>query len=318
MVIRTWKWLNRRTVYRFVMEVIRRFNEDYGAVLAGYIAYSCMLAGFPFLIFAITLAAQIVGPENSTAATDILFDLVPPNVAQTLEPVLTEVLGQERPGLLTISAIGALYAASNGVYAIRLGLDKAYDVENHSLFIINFLYSVGIVLLGFVVFGILAVLIIFAPLIFFIFEVLTGAEIPFIADIARYALGGGLLYGLLWLLHQTLPRRPMGWKRLWPGILTSVFIWGLLATGMAIYVANTPSYTVTYGTLAGVIVTLLFFYLTGVAIIVGAEVNATINFGLPPLEEDIRADEEVVAARDGEPVPGDAIEAERERIGETG
>ena len=64
---------------------------------------------------------------------------------------------------------------------------------------------------------------------------------------------------------------------LWPGILASVVIWGAAATGLSIYLAFAPSYTVTYGTLAGVIVTLLFFYLTGVALIFGAEVNAVVN-----------------------------------------
>ena len=150
----------------------------------------------------------------------------------------------------------------------------------------NRLVSIGIVLTGFVVFAALALLIIFAPLAFKTVEYVTGYKIPLIADVVRYMIGAGLLYGTLWLMHRTLPARPMGWKKLWPGILTSMLIWGLLATAMSIYVALTPTYTVTYGALSGVIVTLLFFYLTGVAIIFGAEVNATLNFGLPPLEEE--------------------------------
>ena len=116
-------------------------------------------------------------------------------------------------------------------------------------------------------------------------ELVTGEKIPLIADLVRYMPSvQALLYATLWFMHRTLPARPMGWKRLWPGIVTSILIWGLLATAMSIYVALTPTYSVTYGALSGVIVTLLFFYLTGVAIIFGAEVNATINFGLPPLK----------------------------------
>jgi membrane protein len=69
--------------------------------------------------------------------------------------------------------------------------------------------------------------------------------------------------------------------RLWPGVLASVLIWSMAATGMSVYLAYAPSYAVTYGTLAGVIVTLLFFYLTGVALIFGAEVNAAINAARP-------------------------------------
>ena len=84
----------------------------------------------------------------------------------------------------------------------------------------------------------------------------------------------------LWL-HQAR----LHWKRLWPGILFSMVLWVLLATAMSVYVSNSPNYALTYGALAGVVVTLLFFFLTGVSIILGGEVNAVVNFGVPPIEE---------------------------------
>ena len=65
--------------------------------------------------------------------------------------------------------------------------------------------------------------------------------------------------------------------RIWPGILASMLIWVCLATLYSIYLAFAPNYSLTYGALAGVILTLLFFYLTGVALIFGAQVNATVN-----------------------------------------
>ena len=273
-------------VVRFLLETIRRFNEDQGAVLAGYIAYAAMLSLFPFLIFAISLAGVLIGDAESQKAAALLFEAVPEHVAKTLQPVLQEVLGNERRGIVTISAIGTIYAASNGVQAVRIGLDRAYDIDTPRNFVLNRLVSIGIVILGFFVFGALALLIIFAPLAFQITEAITGYQIPLVADLVRYVIGAALLFSSLWLMHRTLPARPMGWKKLWPGVVVSLVMWGLLATAMSIYVANTPTYTLTYGALAGVAVTLLFFYLTGVSIIFGAEVNATLNFGLPPLEEE--------------------------------
>lgn len=271
---------------RFVREVVRRFGEDQGAVLAGYIAYSAMLALFPFMIFTITLAGSIIGQGYSNDAIAALFDWVPDHVAKTLEPVLLEVIGERRGGVLTISGLGALYAASNGVEAIRIGLDRAYDIHEKRGFIRNRLLSIGFVLIGLVCFGLLALLIVFAPLVFVAVEEFTTFKIPASADIARYIVGSALLYTMLWALHRLLPARPMHWKRLWPGIFFSMVLGVLLATGLSIYVSNSPNYTLTYGALAGVIVTLLFFFLTGVSIILGAEVNAVINFGVPPLEEE--------------------------------
>ncbi|MEM1161163.1 MAG: YihY/virulence factor BrkB family protein [Pseudomonadota bacterium] len=272
-------FLNRFTAWRFLAEVIRRFNEDQGAVLAGYIAYASMLAGLPFLIFTITLAGLLIGEAESAQAVQVLFDSVPEHVAKTLEPVLNEVLTVDRRGILTVAALGTLYGASNGVEAIRIGLDRAYDIPSPRNFLMNRLVSIGFVFISFLVFGTLAVLIIFAPLAFQLIEALTGQVIPASADIARYLIGAVLLYGMLWLMHWILPARPMHKKRLWPGILVSMLIWVAIASALSVYVANTPTYALTYGALAGVIVTLLFFYLTGVAIIFGAQVNAVLNFG---------------------------------------
>ena len=64
---------------------------------------------------------------------------------------------------------------------------------------------------------------------------------------------------------------------LWPGVLTTAGIWLVAATGFSIYLGYTPTYATTYGTLAGVVITLVFFYITGMAIIFGAEVNAVLN-----------------------------------------
>ncbi|MEL7468415.1 MAG: YihY/virulence factor BrkB family protein [Pseudomonadota bacterium] len=266
---------------RFIIETLRRFNDDQSAVLAGYISYASMLAAFPFLIFCMTLAGSIIGESYSTEAFDTLFEAVPEHVALTLEPVLREVIGQHRGGLLTIAAVGTIYGASNGVEAIRIGLDRAYDVEMRRGFVINRLISIAFVFIGFAVFGCLAVLIIFAPLAFTLIEAWTPVDIPAEADIARYLVGAGLLYGTIWLMHRVLPDRSMKGMVLWPGVLVSMVIWVLAATALSIYLAYSPTYAVTYGALAGVIVTLLFFYLTGTAIILGAQVNAVMNFGVP-------------------------------------
>ena len=207
----------------------------------------------------------------------MLFATVPEHVAKTLEPVLLEVIGQRRGGVLTLSALGAIWAASNGVEAVRIGLDRAYQVADHRHMALNRVISIGIVLIGFAVFISLALLIIFAPLVFFLVEQWTTIRVPIEADFVRYVIAMGLLGSALWAMHRLLPSRSMSGLRLWPGVLVSIFIWGAAATLLSVYLAYAPSYAITYGTLAGVIVTLLFFYLTGVALIFGAEVNAVLN-----------------------------------------
>ena len=266
-----------KATWPFPWTVLKRFNRNQGSVLSGHIAYSLMLAAVPFLIFATALTGFVVGQQGAELALGALFEGVPEHVARTLEPVLLEVIGQRRGGILTLSALGALWAASNGVEAVRIGLDRAYDVEHKRHLGLRRLIAVGVVLTGFAIFTVLSVLIIFAPLAFVLIERWTEIDIPAEADIMRYLLGVTVLVGSLWAMHRVLPSRPMRGLRLWPGVLASVIIWSAAATGLSLFLAFAPSYAVTYGTLAGVIVTLLFFYLTGAAIIFGAEVNAVVN-----------------------------------------
>lgn len=266
-----------KATWPFLWTVVKRFNRDNGSVHSGNIAYALMLAVVPFLIFATALTGFAVGQQTAEMSLATLFQSLPEHVALTLEPVLLEVIGQRRGGILTLSALAAIWAASNGVEAIRLGLDQAYDVDASRHVALNRLISIAVVLSGFAIFTLLSALIVFAPLVFLLIERWTHIDIPVEADLFRYALGLTVLALTLYAMHRVLPSRRMRGLRLWPGVIASVLIWSMAATGMSVYLAYTPSYTVTYGTLAGVIVTLLFFYLTGLALIFGAEVNGTIN-----------------------------------------
>lgn len=271
----------RQLVWPILWAAIQRFGRDQGSVHSGNIAYSLMLAVVPFLIFATALTGFFVGQQGAEMALAALFEGVPEHVALTIEPVLMEVVGQRRGDILTLSALAAVWAASNGVEAVRLGLDHAYEVDDSRHVALSRLISIGVVLTGFAIFTLLSALIVFAPLVFVLVERWTAVDIPAEADVIRYALSLAVLSGTLWAMHRVLPSRRMRGMRLWPGVLASVLIWSMAATGMSVYLAYAPSYAVTYGTLAGVIVTLLFFYLTGVALIFGAEVNAAINAARP-------------------------------------
>ena len=258
-------------------EVIQRFNDGDGSVLAGHLAYTAMLSLLPFLVFATALVSFIVGPENSQYALDMMFEALPDHVARTLEPVVVEVLSYRRGGILTLSAAGSIWAASNGLEALRIGFDRAYRVERYRHIAVNRLLAIAGVIIGFLVFALLGVLVVLAPILFHIVESLLGIEIPAEADLIRYGVGLVILWISLTLLHRLLPSRAMGRMVLWPGVLASVVVWSAAATGLSVYLAYAPSYALTYGTLAGVILTLLFFYLTGVALILGAYVNAVVN-----------------------------------------
>lgn len=253
------------------------FSRNDGAAMAGFIAFSGLLSLFPFLIFAATLIGILVGDGQTDEIIDALFGIAPEHVARTIEPVVSEVLGKQSSGILTLSALFAIFVASNAVDAFRIAFDRAYEVDDPRGIIANRLTAIGMVFLGAIVAAILGISILFSPILFSLIEGYTGVTLPPAAGYISYVLGIVVFFIFLFIMHWILPGRRMRGTRMLPGVLVTTVIWIMAALAFSIYLSLTPTYTVTYGTLAGVIITLMFFYLTGATIIYGAEVNAALD-----------------------------------------
>lgn len=254
--------------------------------MAGYIAYAAFLAIFPFAIFATALAGQIIGQRDTDDIMYALFDLAPPHVAQTLAPVIANITGGTRDGVLTVAALGALWAASNAVEAVRVAFDRAYGVKKPRGFVARRALGLGFVILSAGTFGLLGFLVILAPLALSLAETYSGFRVPFGVGVLRYGVALTMLAFFLFQINLLLPSRRPPRRRIWPGIWISGALWTAGAVAFSVYMSYAPSYTVTYGAFAGVIVTLLFFYLSGAAIILGAEVNAVLMMFRRPTARD--------------------------------
>ena len=266
-----------RRAFRVLWVAVDRFNRNDGWSMSGFIAFSGLLSLFPFLIFAATLTGILVGSDRSDTIIEALFDIAPAHVAQTLAPVVEEVLNKQSGEVLTLSALFAIWVASSAVEAFRIAFDRAYAVPDPRGFFHNRALAIGFVFLGAVVAALLGVTILFMPLILRFAEYVLKVPIPAIATYTTSFFGVLVFIGFLLVMHRVLPGRHIKTSRLWPGVIVTTVLWVTAASAFSIYLSFTPSYTVTYGTLAGVIITLMFFYLTGLTIIFGAEVNAALN-----------------------------------------
>jgi membrane protein len=269
-------WRRIKALWRIAKSSVRNYWADDGDALAGYIAYATFLSMFPFAIFAVAFAGALVTPEEIDAAVDALFGLAPDHIARTLEPVIRGVALENGRTLITTAALFALWTASNAVEALRVAFDRAYRPERERGFAMRRLRAMAFVILASLTFLLLGLLIVAAPLALKMAEAQLGVATPVGVGLLRYAIGLAMFAAFLMQMHLFLPSQRPHRKRLWPGIWVSVGLWALGATAFSAYLAYAPNLAVTYGTFAGVIVTLLFFYLTGAAIIVGAEVNATL------------------------------------------
>ncbi len=259
-----------------VARAIRAFLDDDGTALAGHIAFSTLLGVFPFIILASNIAALILGPDRGQTAIDQLFIYAPEHVAKTIEPVLQGVIAGSGGGVLTLSALAALWFSSNAFEALRTGFDRSYRGQSHSWYVGRLISILCVVCSAFVAL-VLGVTIILGPLLIDVVEANLNIDIPGITGLLRYATGLFVFVMFLLFLHRVLPKHGLRFRQLLPGVLTTTFIWLVAATVFSIYLRYSPTYVSTYGALAGVVITLMFFYITALSVLFGASLNAVLR-----------------------------------------
>jgi membrane protein len=264
----------------FARRLVTRIVEDEVPDLAAGIAYRLLFAVFPFAIFLAALsafAAPALGLGDPTGTIiGGVSDNLPPAIAGELRPQLEAVLGTTQPGLLSIGAVTALWAAASGISSLINAMNKAYEVKETRSFLRRTAVSLGLTVIGSV--GILIA-----------FVTIVGGSLITQEVAARLGLGAGAWNAILLLrlplvlllvsiavavLFKLGPNVSVSFR--WALIGGAVFAVGwLLATLLfGLYVANFGSYSNTYGALGGVVVLMLWFYLTGLLLLVAAEVTS--------------------------------------------
>ena len=275
-----------RSFYIFLHSVSEMSRKD-GFEISGYIAYSTMFSLFPFLVF-LTALGGILGDEQTTKSfIDFIVIYLPKDVSGTLVPVVQQVIASPRGGLLTIGLATSIWSAASGVDALRMALNRAYQASETRSYVRRKVQSFLFVIGGVVVVFAISILIILGPYLLeiaqYFLSIFGDRKLLLVVDqnatayhLARYLVGLLLLTATLVLLHRWLPNRRIAWSDILPGTIFTTVFWIMCATGFSYYIGKFSHYGATYGSLGGVIITLLFFYLTAAVFILGGEVNATV------------------------------------------
>jgi membrane protein len=255
---------------------LRHMLDGGGTLLAGHIAFATLFALFPFLIFLTTLAGELGQGAAADTFIALSLDSLPAEVRTAVEPAISEVLRGGRQGLMTISIFVSLWAVSSAIEAARYAFNMAYDVKQSRAIWWQRLQSLALVL--FFSAGILLamVLVIAAPFAWSYVELL-GIERDrwrWLYRLVRFGVSILLMLGFVLPLYRWLPNARVRWREALPGALVAVLIWIVAAAVYSWYLQNLGRFTVTYGSLGGVVATLLFFYITALIVIFGAELNS--------------------------------------------
>jgi membrane protein len=260
-----------RTVWNGLYDLF----ADSGFSMAGAVSFSFVLALFPFCIFMGAFAGYFGGDALARAAVAQLFEVVPAPVAKVLEPEVMAVMGQSRFGLLTFGALIALFFATSAVESLRAALNVAYRVKETKSYPLCLAQSAVLVLLS--ALGMLAIAwgVLVGPQMLSKIKprwLLWLADQSWMSTIIRYIIvitiiGVQLATYHLWL---TAGRRRLA--DVWPGVGLSILLWILAAKLFANWLLIND-YSRFYAGLTSVMSALVFFQVTAIIIILGAEVN---------------------------------------------
>jgi membrane protein len=298
----------------FVTRLWKEIGDDHVFVYASALAYSWILAVFPLFIFLLTLVSMLPASsvEGSVENIRVFLEAAFPERAVAaiwvnIEPQVTKAMSAPSRswvglGLLLPLAL-TLWAASGGVTATMAALDKCYDVENTR----SFLKSRGLaMLLTIMVCGLVCVVLALWPLGAVVRSWIIDHDIPYVEqqvvlvfDITRYSLGAAAAFLILSVLYHFGPHVKQKFVLFSPGAVFCAVCCVALGWAFRQYLAyvGDASYGKTYGSLAGVAILLLIFYLYAVFLLMGAEINAEtdqILTGVAPGTRDMRGEQKRV------------------------
>ena len=271
----TWLKLRLRPFRPLLLAGKRLIRHD-GIEIAGFIAYTGLVSLFPFVIFLFALAGFMGDTSTAEAVMNAAFEQLPREVARTLMPIITDIFKQPQPGLLTLGIIGTLWVTSSGIEALRMGCSRSWEIkETRPLWHRR---ATSILYVGIGAIGVLAasLIVVVAPLVMEHIQRLVQVPALFVivATLLRLGLASCLLACTLALLYRYLPARTIAWRRVFPGAWLAALLWIMLASLFSFYLSSSGDYSVTYGSLGGIVITLLFLHFSAIIFLLGVEYSA--------------------------------------------
>ena len=264
---------------RILYDALGHFNDDDGWSMASHLAITALMALFPFLIFATTLASFVGAEAFAETAVHLVFDTWPAQIAEPISREVVNVLTVQRSDLLTYGVLLAAFFASNGIESLRTALNRAYRVVETRSFVFRRVQSLAFVFIATVGFVAISVLLVFAPIIVRLaLENVPRLE-PYLGTITlwRYVIASVVIVLGLIAVHVWLPAGRRRLVDIVPGIIFTLVGWLIGSTVFATYLDNFSSYVTTYAGLASIMIAVVFLYIVSMVFILGGELNAAIS-----------------------------------------
>ncbi|MDW7613993.1 YihY/virulence factor BrkB family protein [Peribacillus simplex] len=262
---------------KFSKELIKEIKEDRVTGLAAEQAYYYLLALFPLLILLLSILPFL--NIDIQTALDTIKTFMPTETMEVIEKNIINILSERNGGLLTFGFLGTIWSASNGMNAFIHSMNIAYDVEETRNFLkarfISIMLTLGLVVAFIVMLG----LPVFGKVIIDILQqvIPIPEEMQILFSLLRWIIAVAVISLVLTFLYRFAPNKSFPIKHVIPGAVTATVLWLGISLGFSFYVSNFANYSSTYGSLGGVIILMLWLYLSGLIFVIGGEINAILH-----------------------------------------
>ncbi len=270
-------------VFTLIKRTIKETIDDDCVGIAAQLAYYFALALFPALLFVVALASYL--PYNVISDVVAALDpIAPPEVLEIIRKQLESIIAGEAPSILTIGILGALWSSSGAMTSIVSGLNTAYDIPESRPWWKVRLIAVGLTI-SLVVFVLLSfTLIIAGPELgrWIASSLGMSGAFDLVWNLVRWPVIFALAATGIAVVFYYAPDADQDWVWVTPGSIVTTLLWVGFSLGFRYYVTTVGDYAATYGALAGAAVLLLWLYFSGLALLIGGELNSEIEHAANP------------------------------------
>lgn len=266
------------SIFSLIKKTVGNFIADDMPTYAAALSYRALFSLFPFLLFLIAMLSFLNLGNFFTWLREQAALILPSTAQDMLDPVITD-LQSGKNSIFSVAIVVAIWVASNGIRSLMNAMNKAYNVRESrpgwKLYSLSVLYTIGIA----IVLLMAAALMVVGPrwIEWLGTWVGLGDMAVTLWALLRWPAAILLLMLVVAILYYLMPDVEQKFRFITPGSVIAVIIWIAASLGFGFYVSNFGNYDAMYGGIGAMIVLLLFFYISSAVLLLGAELNATIE-----------------------------------------
>lgn len=252
-------------------------SHDNVVIVAAGVAFYAVLALIPMLVISVSLYGLFTTVDEAERQIEALLEVFPRSTVDVLETQIFGIVETRRSALsigFVVSILALVWTVSNATRAVVRAVKIAYDQEEQRSILENRGVAIGLT------FGVIVALIVALAIIAALPILISGLDgghpLVSFGNLRWFLIGIAMAFGIGALYRYAPPTRPDGWRAVVPGTVFATTMWIVVSVGFSVYVGSFANYNETYGALGAAVILLLWFWLTALAVILGAELNEAV------------------------------------------